>query len=164
MASIGVSVQEYLSTSYRPDCDYVDGEVQERNVGEVDHSRLQLAIGAFFYNRRKQFGISAFTEQRVQISATRFRVPDVCVILGEPIEQILRQPPFVCIEILSPDDRVSRMNDRMLDYIQFGVPYVWLLDPQTRKAWRCTPGAMVEVDELRTENPSIVVPLADLFV
>ena len=35
-----VSVREYLSTSYRPDCDYIDGVVLERNVGEKDHSRL----------------------------------------------------------------------------------------------------------------------------
>jgi hypothetical protein len=36
-----ISVEEYLRTSYRPDCDYVDGEVLERNVGERDHSKLQ---------------------------------------------------------------------------------------------------------------------------
>jgi hypothetical protein len=36
-----VSLKEYLNTSYRPDCDYLDGELLERNVGEVDHSRLQ---------------------------------------------------------------------------------------------------------------------------
>jgi Uma2 family endonuclease len=163
MATTATSIKEYLSTSYRPDCDYVDGEIQERHVGEIDHSRLQLAIGAFFYNRRKESGISAFTEQRVQVSPNRFRVPDVCVVIGEPEGQILRVPPFVCIEILSPDDRVSRMNERMVDYLNFGVPYVWLLDPQTRKAWQYTKGAMLEVSELRTENPAMVVPVADLF-
>ena len=36
-----ISVAEYLSTSYRPDCDYVDGEVQERNLGEYDHANIQ---------------------------------------------------------------------------------------------------------------------------
>jgi len=163
MATTAVTIQEYLSTVYRPDCDFVDGGIQERNVGEIDHSRLQLAIGAFFYNRRKEWGISAFTEQRVQVSRSRFRVPDVCVTIGEPDGQILRVPPFICIEILSPDDRVSRTNERMVDYLNFGVPYVWLLDPQTRKAWRCTPGAMTEVPELCTENPTMVVPIADLF-
>jgi Uma2 family endonuclease len=163
MATTAVTIQEYLSTVYEPDCDYVDGEVQERNLGEIDHSRLQLAIGSYFYTHRKEWGISAYTEQRVQVSPSRFRIPDVCVILGQPTDQILREPPFICIEILSPDDRVSRTNERMDDYLRFGVPYVWLLDPQTRKAWRCTPGAMVEVPELRTENPTMVVPLEELF-
>ena len=163
MATTAVTLEEYLSTPYRPDCDYVDGEVQERNLGEVDHSRLQLAIGAYFYARRKEWGINVYPEQRVQVSPTRFRVPDVCVILGQPKSQILREPPFICIEILSPDDRISRMSERVADYLQFGVPYVWILDPQTRKAWQCKPGAMVEVKELRTENPTMVVPLEELF-
>ena len=163
MATTAVTIEEYLSISYRPDCDYIDGEVQERNLGTFDHSRLQLAIAAYFYVRRKEWGICVVPEQRVQISPTRFRIPDVCVILGEPTSQILREPPFICIEILSPEDRVSRVNERVTDYFQFGVPYVWLFDPQTRKAWRCTPGAMVEVTELRTENPAMVVPLDELF-
>lgn len=163
MATTAVTTQEYLSTVYRPDCDFVDGEVQERNVGTFDHARLQGAVFAYFYNRRREWGICVVPEQRVQLSPTRFRVPDVCVVLGQPTGQIFRDPPFICVEILSPDDRVSRTNERLVDYLNFGVPYVWLLDPQTRKAWRCTPGAMVEVAELRTENPTMVVPLADLF-
>jgi Uma2 family endonuclease len=163
MATTAVSIQEYLSTSYRPDCDYVDGEVQERTLGTFDHARLQGAIFAFFYNRRKEWGICVVPEQRVQVSPTRFRVPDVCVVVGEPTSQIFRDPPFICIEILSPDDLISRMNERVADYLQFGVPYIWILDPQTRKAWRCTPGAVVEVLELRTENPNMIVPLEELF-
>lgn len=148
---------------YESDCDFVDGEVQERNAGEFDHARLQGAITAYFYARHKEWGICVVPEQRVHVSPTRFRVPDVCVIVGQPKGQIFRDPPLLCIEILSPDDRLSRMNERVADDLQLGVPYVWTLDPQTRKAWRCTSGAMVEVPELRTENPTMVVPLEELF-
>jgi len=163
MATTAVTIEEYLSISYRPDCDYIDGEVQERNLGEFDHARLQTAIAIYFGARRKEWGIRVVVEQRVQVSPTRFRIPDVCVILGEPTSQILREPPFICIEILSPEDRVSRMNERVADYLQFGVPYVWVVDPQTREAWRYTHGATVRVSELRTENPAMVVPLEELF-
>jgi Uma2 family endonuclease len=160
---MAVSIQEYLSTVYEADCEYVDGEVLERNWGESDHSLLQGAVGAYFYLRRKEWGICALFALRLRISATRIRVPDVCVFLGEPQEQIPSVPPFICIEVLSPEDRVLPLHDKIADYLNFGVPYVWLLDPQTRQAWRCTKGAMVEVSELRTENPTMVVPLADLF-
>jgi Uma2 family endonuclease len=159
-----VSVREYLSTSYRPDCDYVDGVVVERNLGEYDHSKLQGAVFAYFYARRKQWGIHVVPEQRVQVSPTRFRVPDVCVVAGrEPTEQIFRTPPFICIEILSRDDRLSAMQERVGDFLRFGVPYVWILDPRTRKAFRCTLESMFEVAELRTDNPEIVIPIAALF-
>lgn len=158
-----VSVSEYLKTSYRPDCDYVDGVVLERNLGEYDHARLQGEVFAYFHARRREWGLRAVPEQRVQISPTRFRVPDVCVVLGEPAEQIFRTPPFICIEILSRDDRLSDMQDRVADYLNFGVRYVWVIDPRTRKAWRCTMSGISEVSEFRTEDPEIVVPLDALF-
>ena len=79
-------MEEYLSTSYRPDCDYVDGYIEERNLGEWDHSSLQAAVAAYFFAKRRQWGISVATEQRVQVNARRFRVPDVCVVLGKPGE------------------------------------------------------------------------------
>jgi Uma2 family endonuclease len=101
---------------------------------------------------------------RVQVSATRFRVPDVCVMAGpEPEEQIFRTPPFICIEILSPDDRMARVQQRIDDYIAFGVPYIWLLNPENHKAYRCTAEGILEVRELRTADPEIVVPLEALF-
>jgi len=159
-----ITVREYLSTSYRPDCDYVDGVVLERNLGEKDHARLQGAVFAYFYNRRKEWGIHVFPEQRVQVSPTRFRVPDVCVIAGdEPDEQIFTSPPFICIEVLSPEDRLSAMQKRVGDFRAMGVPYVWILDPRTRQGWRVTDEGLLSVAELRTADPEIVVPLAALF-
>ena len=100
-----VTVEEYLNTSYDPDCDYVDGVIEERNVGELEHADLQSAIVTFLRNRQKQWGVFAVVEQRVQVCEKRFRVPDICVVLGgKPKEQIFHAPPFVCIEILSRKD------------------------------------------------------------
>ena len=81
-----VSINEYLSTSYDPDCDFVDGVIEERNLGENDHAELQTAIAAYLRSRRKQWGIYVVVEQRVQVSPTRFRVPDVCVIFRRTTE------------------------------------------------------------------------------
>src|SRR5713226_2343075 len=100
-----VPVEEYLHTSYDPDCDYVDGEVLERNVGERDHSEPLSAVITYLYSRRRNPGIHPCLTQRVQVSRTRFRVPDVCIMAGpRPTEQIFTQPPLVAIEILSKDD------------------------------------------------------------
>jgi Uma2 family endonuclease len=160
---MAISIEEYLTTVYEADHEYVDGQVLERNWGEFDHSRVQGALGALLYEHRELSGIYPLVALRIQISPTRIRVADVCAFLGKPAGQIPRDPPFICAEILSPQDRMLAMMDKVRDYLNFGVPYVWLVDPQTRKAWRCTPGAMIEVPELRTENPSMAVPLADLF-
>ncbi len=159
-------MEEYLSTSYRPDCDYVDGYIEERNLGEWDHSSLQAAVAAYFFAKRRQWGISVATEQRVQVNARRFRVPDVCVVLGKPGEQILTQPPFLCIEILSPEDRMARVETRIDDYLSMGVRYVWLLDPSSRRAYVATAETGLREskdDVLTTENPALELPLAEVF-
>src|SRR5713226_763091 len=106
-----VSVEEYLHTSYRPDCDYVDGEVVERNLGEQDHSDIQSELVHFFRTRRKQWSVYAYVEQRVQVAPRRFRVPDVCVVVGrKPTDPIFPQPPFICIEVLSKTDSLESIQ------------------------------------------------------
>ncbi len=80
--TIVVPLNEYLATSYRPDCEYLDGELLERNVGEWDHSRLQMLLSPYLSNREKQWGIIVVPEQRVQVKATRFRVPDISVLVS----------------------------------------------------------------------------------
>ncbi|PWU04452.1 MAG: Uma2 family endonuclease [Terriglobia bacterium] len=159
-----ISVQEYLSTSYSPDRDYLDGMVVERTVGEKDHSRLQTDLSTYLNVRAKQWRMHVYVEQRVQVKPTRFRVPDICVVAGaEPEEQIFTAPPLVCIEILSKDDRWSAVQERIDDYLSFGVPHVWVIDPRSRKAYEFTPAGMHEVQELRIAEPDIRVPLRELF-
>jgi Uma2 family endonuclease len=88
------------------------------------------------------------------------------VVAGpRPQEQIFTRPPFLCIEILSKDDRMSEMQERINDYLAFGVKYVWVIDPRTRRAYVHTADGSREVRDgyLRTENPEIAVPIAELF-
>ena len=161
-----ISVEEYLATSYRPDCDYVDGHLEERNVGRRDHSNLQMRLSAYLYVRRKEWGIQVYPEQRVQVKPDRFRVPDICVVVGETEEQILTKPPFLCIEIISADDRMSRITKSADDYLAMGVPYIWLLDPQTRSTYVVTPAEGLREfkgEVLRTENPALEVALREIF-
>src|SRR5262245_27828628 len=130
-----IPLAQYLSSTYEPDCDYVDGEIEERNVGEIAHARLQLKVGSYLLTHYESAGLSVLTEVRVQVSATRFRIPDVCVTIGDPGQGVLIAPPFLCVEILSPEDRMSRLELRIQDYLQMGVPNVWVLDPLTRQAY-----------------------------
>ena len=160
-----VPVEQYLTTSYSPDCDYVDGVVLERNVGELDHSDLQGEIVAWFRARRATLGVRAFVAQRVQVSERRFRVPDVCLVVGRPTEQIFRTPPFAVFEILSKDDRMREMQERLDDYIAFGVRHIWLIDPRARRAFACTPDGSRELKDgvLRSADPAFELSLAELY-
>jgi Uma2 family endonuclease len=160
------ALEEYLTTVYRPDREYIDGVIVERNLGERDHSTLQGEVVYLLARLRKTLGIHVFPEQRVQVTPTRYRVPDVCVTVGpKPVEQIFTRPPFLCVEVLSPDDRAGEVQERIDDYLAFGVSYVWLINPRSRRAYIYTSEGSREARDgvLRTENPDITIPLADLF-
>ena len=136
-----IPLEVYLRTSYHPDCDYVDGEVQERNLGEFDHSQLQMAVAAWFHARRKEWNVHVLPEQRVRISAARVRIPDVCLVSRDlPVEQVIETPPLLVVEVLSPEDRVRRYNERLEDYRSMGVRHIWVLDPATRKGFDWSAG------------------------
>ena len=161
-----VTVEEYLRTSYRPDCDYMDGRVEERNVGEHDHGYLQLLLGVLFTNNRDAWGVRAVTDVRTQVSPNHFRVPDLSVLRADaPKERILTHPPLIVIEILSPEDRLSRFQDRIDDYLAFGVEHIWIIDPERRSAWKASSAGLLLVQngELVVEGTPIRVDLTEIF-
>jgi Uma2 family endonuclease len=102
----------------------------------------------------------------MMITRTRYRIPDVCLGLGpKPKGGPLVDPPFLAVEVMSPDDRPGQMEDKIRDYLTCGVKYVWVVDPESRSAVVHTSEGSKDADDgiLRTENPSIELPLAAGF-
>ena len=161
-----ISVEEYLATAYRPDCDYVDGEVLERNMGETPHSRLQKYFLKYFDAHEDEWNIEALPEERVQISATRFRIPDVMVAAPSDIgDRIIQTPPLLCIEILSSGDRIAKIEERLADYARMGVKSMWVIDPWRGIAYSAGSDAvLVHVkDRLTVEGTAISITVAEIF-
>lgn len=161
-----VSEEEYLHTSYEPDCEYEDGVVRERNLGTKSHGKLQGALFAYFFRRRKAWNIHAFPEQRIKIRARKYMIPDLCVVVGtEPDEEIFETPPLLWIEILSPEDRPIRVNKKAKEVLAFGTSYVWVIDPQDLESELHTrEGSTILKDfTLRIPNTPIEVNLQQVF-
>ena len=132
-----VPIEVYLRSSYEPDAEYVDGQIEERPVGENDHSAWQEAICFWFRQHAQDWNVRVRPELRIQVAATRFRVPDVTVLdRAQPTEQIITQPPLVVFEVLSPEDRMQRLKQKMEDYRTMGIPEIWVIDPQDSTFYR----------------------------
>jgi Uma2 family endonuclease len=131
-----IPIEEYLRTSYHPDADYVDGEIEERNLGEFEHSALQSALNGWFWPRRHEWSIQPVTEQRIRINSSRVRICDIAILRADaPREKVTETPPLICIEILSPEDRLPCAQLVLADYFAMGVPNIWLIDPIRRLAY-----------------------------
>jgi Uma2 family endonuclease len=161
-----VPVEVYLSTMYHPDCDYVDGKLLERNVGEIPHSTVQNFFGWFLRNREDEWQFRALPEQRVQVSAKNYRIADVTILpVPSPDKRIVRSAPTVCIEVLSPEDRMSAIQEKVDEFLQMGVQAVWIIDPLRRKAYVVEPGKGMAAAQpvLTVEGTPIAIPVADIF-
>jgi Uma2 family endonuclease len=163
--STAVPVEEYLSKTYDPDMEYVDGQLLERHVGEYDHSLLQGFIVSELNARRRQRKFRVFPEQRVRISnQPRYRIPDVSVkALPHQKERILERPDLV-IEIVSPDDSISDMLVKIADYRIAGIPYIWIVDPYKRTLTEVVEGEIRNPPTQRLSTPLVgEVDFAPLF-
>ena len=164
MATTQLSLNEYLRTSYRPDCDYVDGEVEERNVGEQDHSTAQAFFIRSFAAHEDKWKLEALPEIRIRVSEQRVRIADIAVVSVDRLyEQVLIKPPVAAIEVLSPEDRVSRYQERLDDYRLMGIANIWVIDPIRRKAYDCTRGGWQPADRLLITDSPVDIPLAPLW-
>jgi Uma2 family endonuclease len=164
-ARLQMTPQQYLATSYSPDCDFIDGELQKRNLGELEHSAMQTAIIVWFMQRAEEWRITPLPEIRVQTSPGNFRIADIAVKAeNAPRERVLVTPPLIVIEILSPEDRVSRYKERLEDYRRMGVPNIWVIDPMTLDGFDCSSGNWNKTDTFRIHGSEIFMAIHELTI
>ena len=164
MASATIlSVTEYLHTNYRPDREYIDGELRERHVGKWEHARVQALLAAWLINHEVLWTIVSSTEQRICVAPNRIRIPDLVVLRPGPQPDVLTDPPLLVIEILSPDDTYTDTQERAADYLHMGVPCLWIIDPRTRTGRMSVGADWIAANRLEVPHTSLYVDLAILF-
>ena len=145
---------------------YVDGVLVDRNVGELSHGMLQQIILLALMRFEDQANVLAMIETRTQTQSARFRVPDVALLsTSNPAEQIIRNAPLVCIEAMSPEDRLTRIRTKCQEYLRMGVPAVWIFDMQNEIAYHMTEAAFVEVRDgkLRVEGTVVEIDVQAIY-
>jgi Uma2 family endonuclease len=160
-----ISIEEYLRTSYEDlDREYVDGEVVERTLPTNLHSKTQCRLGRIFDTFGDTRPLYARTELRSRVRPTRVRIPDVSVYSGEePADPVPAAPPLIAIEILSPEDRQSKVIAKLEEYREWGVRHLWLVDPQARKLHVYEKGALRGVDSFEVPEFELRVTATEVF-
>ena len=163
-ARAGISVDEYLHSSF-PDLDreYRDGELVERSVPDYLHGRTQALLLVFFEALRTKLSFYACSETRVKVREGLYLIPDVSVFRpSPPPSSVPDQPPFIAVEILSPDDRLNAVREKLEEYKSWGVTHVWLVDPHSRRMYTCA-GGLTEVPSLRILELDVEVTSGEIF-
>jgi Uma2 family endonuclease len=159
-----VPLEEYLHTSYEPECEWIDGVLKEKSMPDGYHGFFQGWLLTFFLNRRAEFGLRALSEVRIRVSQHHYRVPDVLVIPADVA--FLPSPtvtPLICIEVLSPDDRKSDLMEKIEDYQLMGVPAIWIVEPRKRTLAMADASGIHQVEELTLQGTSVKLTAAEIF-
>ena len=134
-SATAVTLEQYLSTSYRPDVEFLEGELRARSVVSPVHGRVQMILGRWFGNHEEEWGVQVVAETRTKVSVERVRLPDVAVLAAGPLPaRVLIDPPIVVIEVRSATDSSKEFEARALDLAAMGVKNIWLLDPKEKSA------------------------------
>jgi Uma2 family endonuclease len=155
-----ISLEEYLARSDKPTCEYIDGVLHPKPLPTKLHALIEFLLVAIL---RRQ-GVDALAEVSVRLSDTRVLVPDVIAAprIQDPYPT---EPVKLCVEILSPGDRLGATFAKCEQYHSWSVPYCWVIDPVKQTAWEYHS----ESDPARTERDgtlradTFVVKLTDLF-
>lgn len=105
---------------------------------------------------------------------TKVRAPDVAFIRKDRLAGAITPKfcpiaPDLVVEVLSPDDRVGEVNEKVKDWLRFGVRLVLVTDPDTRTVAVHEPGRRVRTyndHETLTGGdvlPAFELPLRELF-
>jgi Uma2 family endonuclease len=141
-AATRMTLDEFLALpEEKPYREFVRGEVIEKPMPGPDHSALVLEVGGQIREYLKAHREVARVDTELRHAARgdedRVYLPDVSVTLKSRFPAGQRRGPIevhpdIAVEVLSPDDRATVINDKIQFYLRAGVSIVWVVDPEAR--------------------------------
>ena len=138
-AATTVSVEDYLHRTEKPYCEYVDGVLRPKAMPTKLHALIQKTLMTLLDRQ----GVEALSEVQVRLSPTRYLIPDV-IAAPEIQSPYPIDPVLLCVEILSPEDRIGTMLAKCEQYHVWGVPFCWVIDPEKQTGWHYHAGSEPE--------------------
>lgn len=158
-----ISEEQYLRSIFEPDAEYVDGEIRERHVGTYDHADWQQAIQYWFRQHATKWNIRPVPELRIRVRPGKYRIPDVSVLDSSfPKEQVPTQPPIAVFEVLSPEDTVQELYEKLDDYVGMGIPQIWVVDPKTGSFKRYADRGLAPSTQFTLRERGMVFDIAEI--
>lgn len=156
----------------------VKGEIVELMPTGHPHGYIEAIIAALLvmFVRKQKSGrvltgeVGVYTER----NPDTVRGMDVAFISNERLSQVksksyLDVAPELVVEVMSPDDRWSSVQEKLAEYFAIGVKLIWVIDPRLEQVHVYR--SLTEVERLTSDDnltggevlPSFEVTVAELF-
>jgi len=165
-----LSPDEYLKNVFKQwpgdwegDFDYVDGVLVRHDWGDSPHARMHTELLGWFFNHEHEWSIRGLVSLTLQITPTRFRVPDLVLYDREVNAKTfeMTMAPLVVMEVLSPEDTVMLVAAREAAYRQMGIPHTWIVDPRQKTGWNCQPEGWLRTETFAVPGTPITLNLSN---
>ncbi len=154
-----LTADQYLKTHFEgPEPEFVHGELIERSMPNLTHGRLQHLLSVHLHGAG--FCVS---EVRMRLASDLIRIPDVAVFHDAPPESVPSSPPFVVVEIVSPDDRHEELLLKLDQCRDWGVEHIWIVQPELKKLHSYDARGLTEVRRFELAAAKIAIDAEQLF-
>lgn len=173
------TIDEFLALPDHKNFELVDGELEEINVSNLSSNvagKLLVRLGN--HVERNNLGAYFPADSYFQCFPEQpghARKPDVAFICRERLptgwdeDGYFTISPDLAVEVISPGDLASKVEEKILEYLEAGVKLVWVIYPEERIACvRRADGTATMLKETGSLSGEDVVsgftcPLAELF-
>ncbi|NEQ51343.1 MAG: Uma2 family endonuclease [Leptolyngbya sp. SIO3F4] len=138
-ATQAITLEAFLALpETEPGSEFIKGEISQKPMPQGEHSRLQSKLSAVINQVTEDTKIAyAFTELRCSFGGDSV-IPDIAVVRWERIPREssgrvanrFEIPPDWAIEILSPDQSVTKVLKKLLHCSEHGTELGWLINPK----------------------------------
>ena len=149
VAHQSIALEEFLKLpETKPASEFVDGRIYQKPVPQGKHSRLQLKLCSAVNQVAENGQIAlAFPELRctlgrrsIVLDAMIFSWKRIPFDAEGEVENAFEIPPDWTIEILSPDQRATKVISNILHCLKYGTQLGWLIDPDRALCARISSG------------------------
>jgi Uma2 family endonuclease len=173
-----ITAEELLAMGDIGPCELVRGEIVPHMPTGYPHGFIEFTLAGllFVYLREHPIG-QAMTGEVGILTARRpdtVRGADVAFISNERLSQakpygFLDVAPELVVEVMSPDDKWSEVNEKLAEYFAIGVLMVLVIDPHLEQihVYRSLDDVvrLTREDEFTAEDilPSFRAPVSEIF-
>jgi Uma2 family endonuclease len=172
-----VTAEELLRMPREGRVELVDGEVRKMSPAGYEHAEIAMIVGESLRTFVLKHGLGTAIASELGFILRRnpdtVSAPDVAFIRTERLSRTSGYfvgPPDLAVEVISPNDTYTEVNEKVVDWLEGGVRLVIVIDPRKQNAF--IHRSRKEITEITIDGtldggdvvPGWQLPMRDLFV
>ena len=131
-----MTLEEFLESDLEG-YEYIKGELIPMPPTSVEHGKISANIAMYLGSHVHENRLEC-----ISVSGTGFQVgervliPDIAIIstdrLSDDQSKASPVPPDLAVEVVSPSDTLSRIQEKVFAYLEAGTQLVWVLEPRAK--------------------------------